>query len=745
MACNFKWISDEQAKALFENLRRRGARTAAQAEKMLLDSGLEPNKARAFALGRFGDAAAAVSANTVANRPGGAPIKGSAEARVVDIVKGAKRMTAEQKTAMRKARLAAVDPKVDAILEKRRTAPDSLTPQERAVVAKADEATGASMKEATRRPFEPIAQKVSSADQQALIDGAKNAAHLTREEQLISDTALKGVFNSTVMVPPTDAQLLVLNKVYPALAESLYGKRPAFNRFVDIGLPWSNLSRALTAGGDFSMALRQMFFYTGTKEWRGAVGKMLTQFKTHEQEVAHYESKLRSKYAQDFRDLQQVGLGLLDAPPQKEGTFLERRLRDNIEGHSSVPERIPGAGHIYKFGNRAARVGLNEIRTSLYENIMDSAKTSGIDVENPEIKQAVARDILRKTGKGNLGPLEAHKKFIGLGIFSPSLIASRFQALNPFLYSNLPNALRARMISKAAIGLGVNAAFATAGVLVLGSKIGTDPTDSDFLKEIHPSMPNTRFDMAGGYGQYMRLIASVIKRHTTDEKGVVHMLGKEHGPNSQTLADLAARMLRSKAAPPLAMAWDLASGETFTGDKTSFRTMANYFYPMHVGDTVDAVKDAGPAAALVVGPLATLGMGVSTYTRGGAKAALFEQVHTQGWDKAKPLADAAFKNGLLSQSQYQDLERGAKTTASRATLMDVRDLGDLKATVDSMPKADEQWRANLVELRTLQPQLRDAEFRRKQGISTSFEDAKAQGIRRRIAELTRKMSLPPPK
>ncbi|OGO47239.1 MAG: hypothetical protein A2Z30_03370 [Chloroflexi bacterium RBG_16_64_43] len=126
-----------------------------------------------------------------------------------------------------------------------------------------------------------------------------------------------------------------------------------------------------------------------------------------------------------------------------------------------------------------------------------------------------------------------------------------------------------------------------------GMDVEPNPTSSDFGKV---RVGNTRYDLFGGFAQYVRLGAQLIA-----------------GPPSGTRLDALARFAEGKAGPLVSFATGLLRGTDFAGKPFNVpQQFAQRFIPIVIQDAWEAMQEFGPRGAALALP-ATFGVGVQTY------------------------------------------------------------------------------------------------------------------------------------
>jgi hypothetical protein len=274
---------------------------------------------------------------------------------------------------------------------------------------------------------------------------------------------------------------------------------------------------------------------------------------------------------------------------------------------SQIAEIVPGV----RPSGRAYTVFLNKMRADAFDHYVRTAAANGKEFNTQELR-AVARWINNATGRGG-GDNKLFKDSLtglNIGLFSPRLMASRVNLLNPWFYRKLhkqsPFAAQQAMRGAAQLAGAVSLTLWLAKMG--GADVVMDPRSSDFGKI---KIGDTRIDVAGGFTQYITFAAREITGQTKTEDGIED-LGPGYGERSRF--DVGLRFARSKASPNAAYVYDAAEGLTF--DYRPFdpkKEFGRLFLPIGFESTYDTYKEAGARPAALGAGLNAVGFGVQTY------------------------------------------------------------------------------------------------------------------------------------
>lgn len=286
---------------------------------------------------------------------------------------------------------------------------------------------------------------------------------------------------------------------------------------------------------------------------------------------------------------------------------------------SNLAERIPGIGHLVKGSERAYVGFLNKLRADVFSDVTREFIQGGFNPkEQPQVWEKLADFVNTASGRGSLGPLNKAAPVLNGMFFSPRFMASRLQMLNPQWYLSQPAPVRklaaASMIKFVGTGLGV-LSLAKLG----GADVELDPRSTDFGKI---RLGNIRWDIWGGYQQWVRIAAQMIAGETkSSTSGKLTPLGSTYG--SETRLEHGFNFLVGKAAPVPGLIADILRGRDAIGQPISLSSEAvSRLVPLYLQDLQDAVRVGGVAGGAVAAVPAFFGVGTQSYQNNSKNGSL---------------------------------------------------------------------------------------------------------------------------
>lgn len=440
--------------------------------------------------------------------------------------------------------------------------------------------------------FESIRDKFTQPEIDHLHDLIKNNPFFTGFDAINAREGLQKMLKGKL---PTDSELVLLARAYPKqIIEALKKMRPWKKRVLEQVNNLVNLPRSIESSFDISFGGRQGIFLIGRKNfwkaYRGTLKRMSSEkeFEAMQKEIAQRPSyELMKKGGLDLMDLHSL-------PSEREEAFM-----------SQWAERLPGVRH----SSRAYIGYLNRLRADMFDDLTTKFVRQGIPLDDKLLRDT-ARYINTATGRGNLGSFSQAATILSNILFSPRLLASRINLLNPAFYISLSAPVRKEAIKDLLSFTGAAASVLGLASMVPGVSISMDTTSSDFAKI---KIGNTRLDVLGGFQQYIKLGFQLAKGEKTNSRGEKVKFNDPKKYAGTTYATAILDFFRSKLSPSAGYAVDAAHGKNMVGEPFDFKSdTLEKFIPLWMQDVYDAVQEHGKVGALAGIP-AIVGVGVQTY------------------------------------------------------------------------------------------------------------------------------------
>lgn len=421
------------------------------------------------------------------------------------------------------------------------------------------------------------ARKIEIATDKSLSDGIRNMMSSLKPEDLKDPDKLKAIAGRLEKVEKHDKRIEAYRKTLEVSANLL-------------GIP-----RSIMSSVDLSAPLRQGLMLIGTKAyWKN----LLPMFKYAFNDSSYVSAMKSIEQSPNYSLMKRGGL----AVDVTEEAF-----------PSAWADRIWGIKHPVRGSERAYNGFLSKLRADTFDQYVKMYNDAGIDLaHDSKALKDVAKYINSATGRGSIGRLDHAAPLLSSVLFSPRLMASRIdllsRSLRPSTYLELSPIVR-KQYFKNMLAVG-SLAYVTTKIAkeLFGADVEDDPRSSDFAKI---KVNNTRYDILGGFGQYITLAARLSTNEKKNAKGEVVELGSRPGaPNAlEVLYDF----MTNKAAPIAGIGADYLRGKTAIGEPvTAEGELASHAIPLFLQDAYDVYKEEGVKGIPMSIP-GIFGVGLQTY------------------------------------------------------------------------------------------------------------------------------------
>lgn len=435
--------------------------------------------------------------------------------------------------------------------------------------------------------FSRIRQDLTQNDIDELFNMAEKA-DLDTFQKINTKTGLAKLLQKEGGQIPTKSELKLLRKVYGKdFVKAITNKKGNWQKLLEGAANVLAVPRSIMASFDLSAPLRQGAFLIGRpKQWGEAFKTMLKAVKSD----ADYKVVMDGiKADPNYNAMKTSGLSLTD-------------LGDDISSReelfaSNLADVVPGV----KGSGRAYTAFLNKLRADTFNDIFQ--KTGGKNAKD------VAKFVNAATGRGDLGKLESASGALSTALFSPRLVASRLNLINPAFYVNLNPTVRKEALKSLASFTGAGLSVLTLAKLG-GAEVENDPRNADFGKI---KFGNTRYDIWAGFQQPLRALAQIASgKVISSQTGKEITLGEGYKP--LTRLDIATRFLESKTSPVASFIISAIRGQNNIGQDFDVPSeVINRFIPMIMQDMYDLARDKDSPFAAAGGIPGIFGVGSLTY------------------------------------------------------------------------------------------------------------------------------------
>lgn len=394
----------------------------------------------------------------------------------------------------------------------------------------------------------------------------------------------------------------------------------------DVLIETQALPRALMATADLSAAFRQgIFAFAGHPITGMDAFLKMHKFAFSEQYYRDYFDAVAETEVYQLAEMS--GLSLVDIGPNVHATLREEQFM------SKLVNKIPAFGKLAQFSERGFSGFLNKMRLDLFNIAADTLIKEGKNpVDNLNDFKAIATYINATTGRGP-GPKgwDMFMSKLSVGFFAPRLMTSRMWLLTGgplFSGSDQVRKMYARdLMSFIAFGV-----ITTGLASFAGADVSFDDDDEEFnwdnmVNEVTSTdfmnirVGDRRYDIWGGFGQYVKFFARMIFGQKVSSSGRVSNINPYDedyvkGQYAETYGTLIQRFGRSKLSPTAAYVIGALNGDNYMGEPFSFtKEAANMSMPLIWQDTFEAWTEynEGPMSLVSTFAPAFYGAGVQTW------------------------------------------------------------------------------------------------------------------------------------
>jgi hypothetical protein len=418
--------------------------------------------------------------------------------------------------------------------------------------------------------------------------------------------------------------------------------RPMPQKVRDLLVDLFNIPKAFRASMDFSAPLRQgaILSFSHPIIASKAFKEMFVQtFSPKKSEL--WMNRLKA--SDDYIKMKKAGLYLAESTSKlaaKEEQFM-----------TNLAHKIPVLGKLFAGSERAYVGYLNKLRVDVYSQGHTYLDSLGYNFQKNSDKYAALADFINNaTGRGKLGFLEPIAKELNAAMFSPRLVASRINLLNPVKYYKMPKEIRKMALRDMGIFVGTGLMILSLYKLA-GADVEEDPRSADFGKI---KIGNLRLDIWAGFQQVVRAFTQLVTGQRKSTKtGKVSKISKKEFPFKGRMS-VVGQFARSKLSPSMALVVDILEEENMMGEKVTPEMIAeNVFLPLYLGDVVEIYKEEGLGITGLAATLSLFGVGAQYYS----ETNIVKHSYSKGMTLPETLKQVEAKKGKLTKEKKKDIEK----------------------------------------------------------------------------------------
>lgn len=239
---------------------------------------------------------------------------------------------------------------------------------------------------------------------------------------------------------------------------------------------------------------------------------------------------------------------------------------------SSLPEKIPALGRLFKASQSAYNGAALKMRADLADYYINLAEGMGINMSNPQEAQPIGTIIGSMTGKGRLPVSQGTAEALNVLLFSPKFLKANFDSLTAHMFDKKMTPFARKLAGENLLRMVIT----YASILMVANLLDPDSVEED------PRSPNfgklkiwgNWVDITGGMGQLITLASRLLPtRHngkwglwTKNRAGVYKELGSENF-GGQDAMDVLVSFLEGKLSPAAKTVTTIWRQQDFQGNK----------------------------------------------------------------------------------------------------------------------------------------------------------------------------------
>lgn len=327
---------------------------------------------------------------------------------------------------------------------------------------------------------------------------------------------------------------------------------------------------------------------------------------------------------------------------------------------TSLPERIPLLGRIFKAAETAFNGSAIRMRADLADAIIANAEKAGVDMLDGAQASAHARLVTSMTGRGELGRVGAIGREINVLMFSVRFLKSNLDTITAHLLDKTftPEARKAAALSTLRIAGSLTALLTIAKML--GTDVEFDPRKGRIGRI---GIGGRDFDISGGMGGLITLGSRIVPtfhngefgfwRYSPSTKKWTKMTGENFG--EITALDTFEQFWEGKLSPSAGMVRDIWRGQNFQGEKPTFvNTILGLITPISAEMFIEELNKGNDDVLLA---MIAEGLGISPTDR-------TMRGYGKKWQKLKEKKGDEIFNQSLKQATERFNERAERLQKS---------------------------------------------------------------------------------
>jgi len=334
-------------------------------------------------------------------------------------------------------------------------------------------------------------------------------------------------------------------------------------------------------------------------------------------------AELINKKVDGFTPMDLIKADIYSRPNAINGKYKAGNYKLNVLSEeafpTSLPERVPFLGRLFKASETAYNAGALRMRADLADLFISKAEKAGINTLNPDQARGMGHLVGSMTGRGSLGKGESIANELNVLLFSARFMKSNLDTLTAHQFDPKATKFTKGEARKNLLSITAHvAAIMMIAKFLDPDSVDEDPRSTNFGKI---KIFGKWIDITGGMRS---LIIPVAKLIPTKRDGVWGSWSKSSTGNWTNLSAgkfgqrdgvdvLMDAVLLNKLSPVAAIVRDKIRGKMFGGDPFDIKkSIVQSTTPLSI-QTFNDVKDEDTGVILATMMSEFIGLGVSTY------------------------------------------------------------------------------------------------------------------------------------
>ena len=283
---------------------------------------------------------------------------------------------------------------------------------------------------------------------------------------------------------------------------------------------------------------------------------------------------------------------------------------------SSLPEKIPALGRLFKASQSAYNGAALKMRADLADYYINLAEGAGINMNDPKQAQPIGTIIGSMTGKGRLPVSQGTAEALNVLFFSPKFLKANIDSLTAHIFDKSMTPFAKKLAAENLLRMVITYAsiFMVANLLDPDS-VEEDPRSPNFGKL---KLWGNWVDITGGMGQIVTLVSRLIPTThegkwgfwTKNRAGVYKELGAEDF-GGQDAMDVLVSFLEGKLSPAAKTVSTIWRQQDFQGNKPTPESIAKSLFIPIPAQNIPQLAES-PESSFVIGSVMLDLLGFST-------------------------------------------------------------------------------------------------------------------------------------